>query len=664
MSRSRFAHARHFAPTFTQLLIASAFLAWVAIDPLAAGFWSTTTSLPVAVQEVSVTALNGHVYVVGGSRNQTRVNTVYVLDPTAATPMWTTKAPYPGTARDHIGIAALGNFLYLVGGVSQWPSPSVTTVQRYDPTTDAWTNVAPLPVARGATATAALDGKIYAAGGLVNGAAVSDFTVYNPVTNSWQTLPPMPTPRDHAAGVALGGKFYVTGGRTSSTCSPLTTVEVFDPSTSNWSTVAPMRFARGGHGAAAVNGKLYVFGGEGAPSTCGAIGSAEEYEPTANTWTDVPPMPTPRHGTNGAVIGSSIYVPGGGTKAGDAPTNVVEKLDTTATATVPAPWTSRDIGSVGLTGSANSSNGGLSVRGAGADIWGSADSFHFVYQPLTGDGQITARVASLQNTHVYAKAGVMLRGALTANAPHVILDVKPGGGLEFMMRSTAGGPTTFIGSANANAPVWLRLTRAGTTVIAAWSANGTTWSEVGRTTSSLPATVYAGLPVTSHTTTALTTAMYDNVRVETSPLPSPWANTNIGNVGLAGSASYAGGVFTIKGAGADIWGSADSFHFVHQPLAGDAQITARVASVQNTHVYAKAGVMLRGALTANAPHAILDVKPGGGLEFMTRSTAGGPTTFIGSASASAPLEFMTRSTAGGRRRLLARRARARRCGSG
>ena len=491
---------------------------WLSLHSSAAGLWSAALSLPIAIQEVSVTTLNGQVYVVGGSTNQSRVNTVYVLDPSTATPSWTTRAPYPGTARDHIGIAAIGNFLYLVGGVAKWPSPSVNTVQRYDSAANTWTSVAPLPVARGATATAAMNGMIYAAGGLVNGAAVSDFTAYDPVTNTWQTLPSMPTPRDHAVGVALDGRFYVTGGRTTSTCTPLTTVEVFDPLANSWSTATPMRFARGGHAAAVVNGKLYVFGGEGAPSTCGTIASTEEYDPATNTWTGGPPMITPRHGTGGAPVGSLIFVPGGGTATGDAPTRVVEKLDTTAAPTLPAPWTSMDIGNVGVAGSASYSNGVFTVRGAGLDIWGSADAFHFASHSMTGDGQIVARIASIQNTNIYAKAGVMLRSALTANAAHVILDVKPGGGLEFMIRSATGGSTTFLAAATAGVPVWLKLARAGATVIASWSTNGAVWTEVGRTTTALPTTVFAGLPVTSHTTSGLNTATVDNVSVTSGPV--------------------------------------------------------------------------------------------------------------------------------------------------
>src|SRR5437868_6220713 len=63
--------------------------------------WSTETSLPVATQEVSVTALNNKVYVVGGSNSQSRTNAVYVFDPTSHA--WSSGAPYQGVALDHIG---------------------------------------------------------------------------------------------------------------------------------------------------------------------------------------------------------------------------------------------------------------------------------------------------------------------------------------------------------------------------------------------------------------------------------------------------------------------------------------------------------------------------------------------------------------------------------
>ena len=241
----------------------------------------------------------------------------------------------------------------------------------------------------------------------------------------------------------------------------------------------------------------------------------------------------------------------------------------------------------------------------------------------------------------------MLRGGTSASAAHVILDVRPNGAVEFMTRSTAGGSTTWLAGATQPAPAWLRLQRSGNTVTASVSSNGSTWTTVGSTTVSLPSTVNAGLAVTSHNTGALNTSTFDNVTVVTggvtpppppppSSLPSPWQGQDVGSVGVAGSASYSNGVFSVSGAGADIWGTADGFHFVYQSLAGDGQIVARVASVQNTHTYAKAGVMLRSSLTAGSSHVILDVRPGGAVEFMRRASSGGTTSYLAGATQAPP----------------------------
>ena len=60
------------------------------------------------------------------------------------------------------------------------------------------------------------------------------------------------------------------------------------------------------------------------------------------------------------------------------------------------------------------SAGGLEIAGSGADIWETADQFHFRFQSLSGDGEIVARVTSLANTHPWAKVGLMVRETLAS----------------------------------------------------------------------------------------------------------------------------------------------------------------------------------------------------------------------------------------------------------
>jgi N-acetylneuraminic acid mutarotase len=502
--------------TTTGTLLVLVLIAISALSGAPPGAWTTEIRLPAPIQEVAVTALDGQVYVVGGSLSGVVSNAVRSYDP--VTRIWTSRQAYPGVGRDHAAIAAVGGYLYLIGGISDWPQPSVTTVNRYAPAANSWTTVAPLPTARGAMGVAVLNGKVYAAGGLTSATSVSDFTVYDPATNAWTVLPDMPTPRDHLTGAAINGKFYAIGGRVhGQLCSPLNVVEVYDPATNTWATAAPLLTARAGHAVGSVNGHIQVFGGEGSAGLCGTIKSAEDYDPATDTWTELPDMLTPRHGIGGATIGTSVYLPGGATWTGSAATPVHERYDASAVSTsgpVPSPWVSQDIGSVSIPGLARHDNGVFTIQASGANIWGSADSFHYVHQPLAGDGEIVARVDSIGRTHAQAKAAVMIRETPAAGSRHVILVSHPDNSLELVTRSATGGTSALLAAATMPTPLWLKLVRSGSTISAFAGASGGAWTPVGTTTLALPNTVRVGLAVTSHAASKLTSATIDHATVK------------------------------------------------------------------------------------------------------------------------------------------------------
>ena len=308
---------------------------------------------------------------------------------------------------------------------------------------------------------------------------------------------------------------------------------------------------------------------------------------------------------------------------------------------LPSGWTNRDIGSVGAAGSVSYSGGTFTVQGSGADIWNTADEFHFAYRTLAGDGSIVARVAGVTNTDVWAKAGVMIRESLSAGSRHAAMLVSSGKGLAFQRRTSTGGVSTHTGGGSSTAPYWVRLTRSGSTVSAYKSTNGVDWALVGTDTIAMSSTVYVGLAVTSHNDGVLATATVSNVSVDADVPPAPmlptgWSSQDVGAVAAGGTASESGGTFTVTGSGADIWGTADEFQFAYRALAADATIVARVASVQNVNVWTKAGVMIRQDLTAGSPHASVFVTPGKGLAFQRRTTARGVSLHTSVGTATAP----------------------------
>jgi hypothetical protein len=182
-------------------------------------------------------------------------------------------------------------------------------------------------------------------------------------------------------------------------------------------------------------------------------------------------------------------------------------------ATLPSPWVSRDVGAVGAAGSASASGGTFTVRGAGADVWGTADAFHYAYQTMSGDGTITARVASIAGTDTWTKVGVMIRGGTSASAAHGFMIVSLGRGIAFQRRRTSGGLTIGNSGGGGTAPRWVRLTRAGGRVTAYVSTTGTSWTNVGSDTVALPSTALVGLAVSSHVSGQLSSATFDSVTI-------------------------------------------------------------------------------------------------------------------------------------------------------
>jgi regulation of enolase protein 1 (concanavalin A-like superfamily) len=314
----------------------------------------------------------------------------------------------------------------------------------------------------------------------------------------------------------------------------------------------------------------------------------------------------------------------------------------------PSPWSAQDVGSVAIAGTAAYANGTFTVKGSGADIWGTADAFQFVHQPLTGDGTIVARVATVENVQPWTKAGVMIRDGVGAGAANAALVVSPGRGLSFQYRKTAGGLTTNVPTTGA-APKWVQLTRAGSVISAAVSSDGTAWAAIGSVTIGMASTIQIGLIVTSHSATQAATATFDRVAVTAASsaagaLPAGWLTSDVGAVGKAGSASDAGGTFSVTGAGADIWGTADAFRFVNRQLAADGTVVARVATVQNVNAWTKAGIMVRQSLAAGSAHASIFVTPSKGIAFQRRTSSG--TTTLDTTIAGAAPAYLKLSRAG------------------
>ncbi|MBI5384101.1 MAG: hypothetical protein HZA90_05380 [Verrucomicrobia bacterium] len=181
---------------------------------------------------------------------------------------------------------------------------------------------------------------------------------------------------------------------------------------------------------------------------------------------------------------------------------------------LPAGWQHQDIGPVEVKGNTRFESGVFTLEGT-LDTWGTNDGFHFVWQPWRGDGQIVARVLTVQNTQNHAKAGVMFRESLAADARHAQACVTPVDGTQFLTRVESGGKTTSAktGADKGKLPYWVKLVRIGETFSGFESADGEKWTLIGSTNVAMSAQVCVGLTTSSHQKTNLCQATLDKVAV-------------------------------------------------------------------------------------------------------------------------------------------------------
>src|SRR5262249_11861327 len=166
-------------------------------------------------------------------------------------------------------------------------------------------------------------------------------------------------------------------------------------------------------------------------------------------------------------------------------------------------------GNVGAAGGVSFNGTIFNVSGAGSEIdSGATDAFHFVYQPLNGDGSIVARVTNLASNR---RAGVMIRETLDAASANVFMNLYGGAGPGFSYRASTGAGAGGVGGPTVTLPYWVKLTRLGSTFTGSISSDGVSWTQVGSVTIPMAMSVYMGLAVTARDTSAAITATFDNL---------------------------------------------------------------------------------------------------------------------------------------------------------
>uniref|UniRef100_A0A3Q2PID1 Influenza virus NS1A binding protein a n=1 Tax=Fundulus heteroclitus TaxID=8078 RepID=A0A3Q2PID1_FUNHE len=273
-------------------------------------------------------------------------------------------------ARCGLGTAALNGRLIAAGGYNR--EECLRTVECYDPSEDCWTFIAPMRTPRARFQMAVLmvgsRGQLY---------------MYDPQTDEWVQVPELRTNRCNAGVCSLNNKLYVVGGSDPCGQKGLKNCDVFDPVAKTWFSCASLNIRRHQAAVCELDGFMYVIGGA---ESWNCLNTVERYNPDNNTWTLVAPMNVARRGAAVAVHAGKLFVVGG--FDGSHALRCVEVYDPSRN-----DW--RMLGSM----ISSRSNAGVAMLGETIYVVGGFDGNEFlstveVYNPETDEWNDCAKASS------------------------------------------------------------------------------------------------------------------------------------------------------------------------------------------------------------------------------------------------------------------------------
>ncbi len=270
-----------------------------------------------------------------------------------------------------------------------------------------------------------------------------------------------------------------------------------------------------------------------------------------------------------------------------------------------ANWVSQDQGPPSVRGVAGQSDSSFTLIGSGTGYSATNDSGHMLFRQLlggTGDATMVARLSSLTGPATRL-AGITLRDTSWKGARRVNLLLDGAGTVQFRSRATANAADAATSATGLSSPLWLRLERTGATITASTApdAGGVpgAWTQRGVTSAvSMGSNVVVGMVVSSGaSTTASSTAVFDNVTVTPPFTGGAVHSEDIGNYVIAGGSSVSGGITSINATGTyDTAGG----HFRYQQVWGDCIVTARLLSQAGSTRGSQAGVSVRDTMDNGA----------------------------------------------------------------
>ncbi len=270
----------------------------------------------------------------------------------------------------------------------------------------------------------------------------------------------------------------------------------------------------------------------------------------------------------------------------------------------------------------DSNNGAYTIDAEGADVWTTTDQYGSIYVPggAGSTSTTTVEVDSQDDTSPWAKAGIMMRDSIAgagSSLGYVILAVTPGNAVQLQWDNDSSGGVNQGDSAGTGgtttAPIWLRLSRSGTSVTGYYSTNDSTWSSVGTATlTGSTSTEDVGMFADSQSGGVVSQSTFSNFAITGSPYVA-FASTPATMIQSSGTT-------TIDAGGAGPWNPNDQFGAIYAPNSADSSsvTTVEVDSETDINAWSMAGIMLRNSVSSpnSLGYCILTVTPGNGVSLL------------------------------------------------
>jgi N-acetylneuraminic acid mutarotase len=209
--------------------------------------WEVLRPLPEPTRAAAAAALDGDVYVVGGTTADGNTTATWVYD--TAEGRWSARAPLHAARFNH-GAVALDGRLYVLGGFAD--GREHRDVFAYDPGADEWERVGRLPRPNHAFGVVAYEGELWVIGGRRGEEILREVWILDPVTGEWREGPALPEPMELLGATVAGDDIHAVWE---------STYQVYDGATGRWRDGPHPVVTRHALEAFAVDGVLYAVGG-------------------------------------------------------------------------------------------------------------------------------------------------------------------------------------------------------------------------------------------------------------------------------------------------------------------------------------------------------------------------------------------------------------------